>query len=142
MRLTQGPPANKNAYLASIFPHEDYVLWFRRASKKHVHILVSIANNSLRVHFQAWAHAYVLAKLVCGVPFAAAKTEVAILEKEAGEVLQALNIVKNAINEGGGIENALAAKGWDIERSMICPHIEVNGKGLLDEKTDEIEKAK
>src|SRR5208282_6336258 len=98
--------------------------WLQRLDKTHVHILISLSSNSLKVHFKAWAHAYVLAKLVSGVPFPGGKTEAQILEKEAGEVSQALKIVQRAFDQGVGIERALVAKGWDLERSMMCAHMD------------------
>ena len=62
-----------------------------------------------------------LARLVSGGTFPSdGKTEGGILEKEAGEVGQALRIVDEAFEWGEGIEAALVGKGWDVGRSMIC----------------------
>ena len=63
--------------------------------------------------------------MVSGVPFPSGKTEAQILEKEAGEVSQALKIVQGAFE--GGIEKALVGKGWDLGTSMMCGHLD--GKG-------------
>jgi len=66
--------------------------------------------------------------MVSGVAFPAGKTEGGILEKEAGEVAQALRIVDGAFGQGDGIEAALEGKGWEVGRSMICAD-EGNGRG-------------
>lgn len=60
--------------------------------------------------------------------FPAGKTEGGILEKEAGEVAQALRIVEGAFGQGVGIEAALQEKGWEVGRSMICAD-EGDGRG-------------
>jgi len=65
---------------------------------------------------------------VSGVAFPAAKTEGGILEKEAGEVGQALRIVEVTFEQGDGIEAALEGKGWEVGRSMICAD-EGDGRG-------------
>jgi hypothetical protein len=64
----------------------------------------------------------VLARLVSGISFPSRTSEEQILEKEAGEVAQALSIVNDAFGQGVGIERALMNKGWNVERSMMCPH--------------------
>jgi hypothetical protein len=43
-----------------------------------------------------------------------------MLDKEAGEVTQALRIVEEAFGQGEGFDAALARKGWQGGRSMIC----------------------
>jgi hypothetical protein len=144
--LTLGSSSDRNSTIHSIFSNEDHILWFQRHNKNHVHILISLSSNSTKSHFKAWAHAYVLAKLVSGIPIPAWKTEAQILEKEAGEVSQALKIVNMAFEQGVGIERALVGKGWDLERSMMCSHLdfrrrEVSGSIGIDEKLgDAIEK--
>ena len=55
---------------------------------------------------------------------------------EAGrEVAEALRIVDKAFEQGGGIELWLKSKGWDVERSMMCPHME----GRIDWNASKIE---
>lgn len=67
------------------------------------------------------------------------------MEKEAGEVSQALRIVNACFEQGGGIERALEGKGWNLERSMMCSHIDY-GRGersrsmVMDEKVGDVEK--
>ena len=57
------------------------------------------------------------------------KTEGGILEKEEGEVRQALGIVDAAFEQSGvGIEDVLTGKGWNVSRSMICTD-EGDGRG-------------
>ena len=119
------------------------MLWLQRISKKHVHILISLSSNSLKAHLRAWGHAYVLAQLVSGTSFPSGKTDLQILEKEAGEVMQALKIVNMAFEQGVGIERGLMAKGWDVERSMMCPHLEGGfewGTSRVEEKIEDTEK--
>jgi hypothetical protein len=97
----------------------------------------------LKAHLRAWGHAYVLAKLVSGISFPSGKTDLQILEKEAGEVMQALKIVNMAFEQGVGIERGLMAKGWDVDRSMMCPHLEGGidwGSSRSEEKTEDMEK--
>lgn len=122
--LMRGPSSERNAALASIFSGEDHILWFQRISKKHVYVLISLSSHSLKAHFRAWAHAFVLAELVAGTSLPIGKTELHILEKEAGDVSLALKIVNAAFEQGEGIERALVSKGWNIESSMMCPHTE------------------
>jgi hypothetical protein len=127
--------------LYSIFSKEDHILWFQRFDKTRVHIRISLSTNSLKAHFKAWAHAYVLAKLISGVPFPSGKTQ--ILENEAEQVSQALKIVQGTFEHGVGIERALVTKGWDLERSMMCVHMDegsVEWKVDVDEKGEDIEK--
>ncbi len=83
-----------------------------------------MSSNSLKSHLKAWAHAYVLSELVSGTSFPSGKTELQILEKETGEVGEALRIVNVMFAQGQGVEAALVGKGWDVERSMICVHQE------------------
>jgi hypothetical protein len=52
------------------------------------------------------------------------KTDSQILDKEADEIAEALRIVNASFEQGAGIELALKSKGWDVERSMMCPHLE------------------
>jgi hypothetical protein len=71
------------------------------------------------------------------------KTELQILEKEMGEVSDALKMVNAAFEQGSGIEAALVSKGWDVERSMNCGHQEgkvAGGHGMGEEKMDDVEK--
>jgi len=60
-----------------------------------------------------------------------------------GEVSQALKIVQRAFEQGVGIERALVAKGWDLERTMMCAHMDGRTgewKVNVDEKGEDIEK--
>jgi len=138
--LKLGPTSSRNDALHAIFADEDYVLWFQRTSKSRVHVLISLSSNSFKAHFRAWAHAYVLAKLVSGGPFDSSKSDAQMLEKKVGEVAQALTIVNAAFEQGIGIERTLMSKGWDIERSMMCPHVDgINDwTPMMDEKAEDI----
>jgi hypothetical protein len=141
--ITVGPASDRNAALERVFSGEDHILWLQRISKKHVHILISVSSNALKSHLKAWAHAYVLAELVSGTSLATGKTELQILEKEMGEVSDALKMVNAAFEQGSGIEAALVSKGWDVERSMICGHQEgkvMGGHGMGEEKMEVVEK--
>jgi len=141
--LTVGPASDRNAALERIFSGEDHILWLQRISKKHVHILISVSSNSPKSHLKAWAHAYVLAELVSGTSLATGKTELQILEKESGEVSEALKIVNAAFAQGQGVEAALVSRGWDVERSMICAHQEGrawSGNGMGEDKAEDVEK--
>jgi len=129
--LMRGSHADRNASLQSIFSDEDHMLWYQRPSKKHIHILISVSSHSLQAHFRAWAHAFVLAQLVTGTPLPTGKSELQILERETGEVAESLKIVNAAFEQGTGIERALVSKGWDVEKSMICPHMEGKVEGKL-----------
>jgi hypothetical protein len=66
------------------------------------------------------------------------------LEKEAGEISQALRIVNTTFEEGVGIERALIGKGWDLERSMMCSHMDGKREEWkqwgIDEKLGDMEK--
>jgi hypothetical protein len=55
--------------------------------------------------------------------------------KQAGDIAEALRIVDKAFEQGGGIELWLKSKGWDVERSMMCPHME----GRIDWSASKIE---
>lgn len=72
-----------------------------------------------------------LAQLVTGTPLPTGKSELQILERETGEVAESLKIVNAAFEQGTGIERALVSKGWDVEKSMICPHMEGKVEGKL-----------
>jgi hypothetical protein len=117
-----GSSSDRNEALHSIFAGEDHILWFQRFSQVRIHILISVSSNSLKSHFRAWAHAYVLARLA-----PVRQNGSRIHQEEIDQVSHALKIVNTAFEQGTGIERALQNKGWDIERSMMAAHID--GKG-------------
>jgi len=60
----------------------------------------------------------------------------------AGEVRRAGEIVSAAFD--GEFERALAGKGWNVEKSMMCVHLDGGGRGdwkvFGDDKIDDLEK--
>lgn len=105
--------------------------------------MISLSSQSFKTHFRAWAHAFVLAQLVSGISLPSGNSGVQILDKEAGEVAQALKIVDKAFGQGVGIERALMNKGWNIERSMMCPHQDGKAEwriSSLDNRVEDSEK--
>jgi hypothetical protein len=61
-----------------------------------------------------------------------------MLEKETGEVSEALRIVNVMFAQGQGVEAALVGRGWDVERSMICVHQEGRALGGASGNGDEM----
>ena len=60
----------------------------------------------------------------------------------AGEVRRAGEIVSAAFD--GGIERALAGRGWNVEKSMMCVHLDGGGRGdwrvIGDDRIEDLEK--
>jgi len=127
--------------LHDIFSNEEYILWPAHQSRRKIHILISLTSPSVKVHFKAWAHAYVLALLLSQGPLSRAGIGGG-LEAMAGEVRRAGDIVSAAFE--GEIERALAGKGWNVEKSMMCVHLDGGGRAdwkvFGDDKIDDLEK--
>jgi hypothetical protein len=141
----KGPTSARNKTIHEIFSNEEYILWPTHTRKKRIHILISLTSPSLKVHFKAWAHAYVLALLLSQSSSrmsSASGGVISEVEVVGGEVKRALELVRGAFE--GGIERALGGRGWNVDKSMICVGLEGRGEwrgaGGGEDWTEDVEK--
>jgi hypothetical protein len=93
-------------------------------------VLISISSHSLKSHFRAWAHAYVLAGLAAGGS-SGSNSEKSTWEQSV--VIESLNRVRRVLDEDGGIEKALKNEGWNVDVSMMCPNESHRDAGQAEE---------